>query len=95
MRYGHPGLALRTLAAEALVTKLDAEIAVDVVFSSVIEALARGEDVRLSRLGTITTRSCLARTGRNPRILESVDISVSTTPMFKPSKVLRAAVTEA
>ena len=66
--------------------------AVDAVFEAIGEALARGEDVRIVGFGTFGTRSRPARTGRNPRTGESLNIAASTTPTFKAGKPLRDAV---
>ena len=66
--------------------------AVDAVFEAIGEALARGEDVRVVGFGTFGTRSRPARTGRNPRAGESLNIAASTTPTFKAGRPLRDAV---
>ena len=66
--------------------------AVDAVFEAIGEALARGEDVRIVGFGTFGTRSRPARTGRNPRTGESLNIAASTTPTFKAGKPLRDGV---
>ena len=61
----------------------------DAVFEAIAEALARGEEVRITGFGTFGTRSRPARTGRNPRTCESLNITASTTPTFKAGKPLR------
>ena len=66
--------------------------AVDAVFEAIGEALAKGEDVRIAGFGTFGTRSRPARTGRNPRMGESLNIAASTVPAFKAGKPLRDAV---
>ena len=80
------------VAGRAGVGKSAAGDAVDTVFEAIAEALARGEDVRISGFGTFGTRSRPARTGRNPRTGESLEISASTAPTFKAGKPLRDAV---
>ena len=80
------------VAGRAGVGKSAAGDAVDTVFEAIAEALARGEDVRIAGFGTFGTRSRPARTGRNPRTGESLEISASTAPTFKPGKPLRDAV---
>ena len=69
-----------------------AGVAVDAVFEVVKEALAGGEEVRITGFGTFGVRSRPVRTGRNPRTGESLSIQASTAPVFKPSKVLKDAV---
>ena len=66
--------------------------AVDAVFEAIAEALARGEDVRIAGFGTFGTKRRPARTGRNPRTGESLNIAASTVPAFKAGKPLRDAV---
>ena len=68
--------------------------AVDAVFKAVSEALANGEEVRVVGFGTFGTRNRPARTGRNPRTGESLEIQASTAPAFKPGKALKDAVNE-
>ena len=80
------------VAGRAGVGKLAAGDAVDTVFEAIAEALGRGEDVRIAGFGTFGTRSRPARTGRNPRTGESLEISASTAPTFKAGKPLRDAV---
>ena len=78
------------VAGRAGVGKLAAGEAVDAVFEAIAEALARGEDVRIA-FG-FGTSSRPARTGRNPRTGESLEIAASTAPTFKAGKPLRDAV---
>ena len=66
--------------------------AVDAVFEAIAETLARGEEVRIVGFGTFVTRNRPARTGRNPRTGESLNIAASTAPAFKAGKPLRDAV---
>lgn len=66
--------------------------AVDGVFEVIGEALANGDEVRIVGFGTFATRDRPARTGRNPRTGEVVEIEASTTPAFKPGKALKDAV---
>ena len=68
--------------------------AVDAVFEAVGEALANGEEVRIVGFGTFGTRNRPARTGRNPQTGESLSISASTAPAFKPGKALKDAVSD-
>ncbi len=80
------------VAGRAGVGKSAAGDAVDAVFEAIAEALTGGEDVRVAGFGTFGTRSRPARTGRNPRTGESLEIAASTAPTFKPGKPLRDAV---
>ena len=67
-------------------------LAVDAVFEVVGEALAQGEDVTIVGFGRFTTKRRMARSGRNPRTGEALEIPEATVPAFKASKILRTAV---
>lgn len=62
-------------------------------FQSVItEALAGGDSVAMVGFGTFEVRERSARTGRNPRTGEPIDIAASKAPAFKAGKALKEAV---
>ena len=83
---------VRHVAEETGLTRSAAEAAVNSMLSCVAGSLARGETVSLLGFGTFGTRSRPARTGRNPRTGESLEISASTVATFKAGKPLRDAV---
>ena len=80
------------LAARTGLSKSAARKAVHGVFATIGEALANGEEVRITGFGTFGTRSRPARTGRNPRTREAVSIAASTSPTFKAGKTLKDTV---
>ena len=55
------------VAAEAELTKKDAEKAVAAVLDGITEALKAGDKVALVGFGTFETKERAARTGHNPR----------------------------
>jgi len=69
----------------ALSQKLVRE-ALDFVIESMSDALLNGEPVKLSGFGTFETRNRLARTGRNPKTGEPVEIKAHKTIVFRPTK---------
>lgn len=79
-------------AARTGLSKSAAREAVDGVFAAIENALAKGEEVRISGFGTFGTRNRPARTGRNARAGEAVSISASTSPTFKAGKTLKDVV---
>ena len=83
---------IRHVAEETGITRSAAEAAVKSVLSGIAGSLARGDAVSLPGFGTFGTRSRPARTGRNPRTGESLNIAASTAPTFKAGKPLRDAV---
>ena len=80
------------VAESADLTKKDAEKAVNAVFASVSEFLAKGEKVQLIGFGTSETRERAAREGRNPQTGDSIKIAATTVPAFKAGKALKDAV---
>ena len=66
--------------------------AVDAVFDSIATALGRGEEAALIGFGTFSVAERPARTGRNPRTGEAMEISASRAPKFRPGKTLKAVV---
>ena len=80
------------LAARTGLSKAEAMKAVDGLFAVIGDALADGDEVRVTGFGAFGTRSMPARTGRNPRTGEPVSISASTSPTFKAGKTLKDAI---
>ena len=74
------------VAARADISKSQAGDAVDAVFDSVQSALAGGQSVSLVGFGTFSVSDRAARTGRNPRTGETIQIAASRAPKFKAGK---------
>ncbi len=72
--------------------KSDAARAVEAVLGAITEALQKGDAVGLSGFGTFAVKARAARTGRNPRTGEAIDIPASKVPGFKAGKGLKDAV---
>ena len=53
------------------------------------DAMARGDRVELRGFGAFSTRQRDARTGRNPRTGEALDVDAKRVPYFKPGKEMR------
>lgn len=83
---------IAAVAEAAEITKKDAEKAVNATVEAITKALADGEKVSLVGFGTFETRQRPARTGRNPRTKEAIEIPASTAPAFKAGKALKDAV---
>jgi DNA-binding protein HU-beta len=73
-------------------SKKDAGKAVDAVFTSIQEALAKGDKVQLIGFGNFEVRERAARKGRNPQTGAEIDIAASKVPAFKAGKALKEAV---
>jgi len=80
------------VAAKGEMSKADASNAVDAVLDAVTEAMKQGDQVTLVGFGTFLVRKREARTGRNPRTGEPLQIKASNVPSFKAGKALKDAV---
>ena len=80
------------VAERTSLAKSDAARAVEAVLGSITEALQKGDAVTLSGFGTFATKNRAARTGRNPRTGEAIEIPASKVPGFKAGKGLKDAV---
>jgi len=67
----------------------EVEQIVDIFFEEIAARLAEGGRVELRGFGTFTTRAREARTGRNPRTGDAVDVPAKRVPYFKPGKEMR------
>jgi len=67
----------------------DVEKIVNTIFDEIIEAMARGDRVELRGFGAFSVKRRDARTGRNPRTGDSVDVDEKHVPFFKTGKLLR------
>jgi DNA-binding protein HU-beta len=80
------------IADSAGLSKADAGRAVDSFVSTITGALQSGQAVSLVGFGTFSVRDRAARTGRNPRTGETIQIAASKNPAFKAGKALKDAV---
>ena len=70
----------------------DIDRLVEVVLEEISAALASGHRVELRGFGAFSVRERKARSGRNPRTGEAVEIAAKSVPFFRPGKELRARV---
>ena len=67
----------------------DVEHIVNAILDAITEALARGDRVELRGFGAFSVKSRPARTGRNPRTGERVQVEEKHVPFFKTGKEMR------
>ena len=70
-------------------SKKDAEIIVNSVFSSITEALHRDDKIELRGFGSFRVRRRRSRQGRNPKTGDQVAVPEKRIPYFKPGKELK------
>jgi DNA-binding protein HU-beta len=80
------------IAQAADVPKAQASRVLDAMASVVGDALAEGKQVSMVGFGTFMVRERPARSGRNPRTGETIQIAASKTPSFKAGKALKDRV---
>ena len=73
-------------------TKVEAEKVIDMFTSSVIDAIGQGKQISLIGFGNFTIGKIPARTGRNPRTGEVLQIAAYKQPRFKVGQKLKDAV---
>jgi integration host factor subunit beta len=80
------------VAARGELTKARAELVVNCVFDTMIEAMCEGEGIEIRGFGSITVRPYKPYEGRNPRTGQPVEVPAKRLPFFKVGKELRELV---
>ena len=80
------------VAATADLNKAVAVEAVEAVLGGITSTLASGDSVSLVGFGTFSVADRAARTARNPRTGEAIEVAASKAPKFKAGKALKDAV---
>ena len=80
------------VAADTGLTKKNAAAAVERILTAITDTVAAGEKVSLIGFGTFEKKHREARTGRNPRTKEAVEIPASDAPAFKAGKAFKEKV---
>ncbi len=80
------------IAEHADISKAAAGRALNGLLDAVMAALCGGKSVSLLGFGTFSVKPRAARTGRNPKTGEPIQIAASNVALFKAGKVLKDAV---
>ena len=86
------GELIEAVAGRAGLSRADATKAVDGLLDAIQDTLAAGGSVSLVGFGTFSVKARAARSGRNPRTGETIQIPASNVPGFKAGKGLKDAV---
>ena len=78
--------------ADRLGDRRTAATAVDAVLQIVVDTVRAGDSVSLAGFGVFESRARAARTGRNPRTGEAVQVPATTVPAFRPGTGFKTAV---
>jgi DNA-binding protein HU-beta len=80
---------IERLAAKADLPRPRAEEILNHVLDDITDGLKRGEKVNISGFGTFTVSNRKARTGRNPKTGDPIDIPATRSAKFRAGKNLR------
>ena len=70
------------------ILRKDIEKIINVIFLEITDALSRGENVEIRGWGTLKVKIRKARTGRNPKSSETIQIPSKKAVKWKMSKTL-------
>ncbi len=83
---------INAVAAKEGIEKKCAEKAVNAVFATIADELAKGEKIQVVGFGTFEVRERAEKQGRNPRTGETMTVPASKVPAFKAGAALKNAV---
>jgi len=86
---------IQKLSEDASIPPKIAEIAVNTVFTSMTDALIRGEGIEIRGFGSFKVRQYRGRTGNHPRTGTAIEIAPKKRPFFKVGTELRERITGA
>ncbi|MEB2286217.1 MAG: HU family DNA-binding protein [Myxococcales bacterium] len=78
-----------SIVAKVDLAKAAAERVVATIFDDIVAALKAGDKVHIAGFGTFQVSERKARTGRNPKTGEPIQIEASRSAKFKPGKALK------
>lgn len=73
-------------------TKVQAEQVVDTIIDNIISTLKKGDEVSIAGLGIFSVKKREARSARNPRTGETINVPSMNVPKFRAAKALKDAV---
>lgn len=73
-------------------TKVSAEQTLDAILEEMVTTLKKGGEVSIAGLGIFSTKARAARTARNPKTGEAIQVKATTVPKFRAAKALKDAV---
>lgn len=86
------GDLIKDIASRTGTTQKAAKTFLDAFVESVQDSLKRGENVAISGFGTFRVAQRAARTGRNPRTGEPLQVAARKAPVFSAGTSLRKSV---
>jgi DNA-binding protein HU-beta len=83
---------IAAVAGKTNITKKDTEAVISAALETITEALTKGDKVQIAGFGIFEVKHREARTGRNPRTGETMEIAATNIPSFKAYNALKDQV---
>jgi len=83
---------INIVADGAGITRVKAEIVVNTIFDTMVDALKNNDRIEIRGFGSFVNRKYEAYQGRNPRTGEVIEVQDKKLPFFKVGKELKDAV---
>ena len=80
---------VEVVAIKSGVKKKDAELVVNALTETILDSMKNGEKVQIVGFGTFDVKVRDARTARNPKTGESIEVPATKHPAFSASKALK------
>lgn len=82
----------KTVAQHLGLSQIDGEHFLEELLAQLIQALARGERVKISGFGNLNLLDKEARPGRNPKTLDPCEVSARRVVTFKAGNKLKSMI---
>ena len=83
---------ITAIANKASISKKEAEVTANAFVEVITEALTNGDKVQIVGFGSFEVKDRPARTARNPRTGEELQVPASKAPVFKAGKALKDSI---
>ena len=83
---------INSVHEEVEISKTEAERVFDTILKCIVDTLKDGDEVSIAGLGIFSAKMRAARTARNPRTGEPVEVPSMRVPKFRAAKALKEAV---
>ena len=80
---------VEVVAIKSGVKKKDAELVVNALTETILDSMKNGEKVQIVGFGTFDVKVRDARTARNPKTGESIEVPATKHPAFSASMALK------
>ena len=77
------------IATDHKLSKVDARVLVDGIFTAITDTAAKGEEVSISGFGKFKVKDTPEREGRNPATGDTITIAAAKKISFAPAKAVK------